>query len=178
MDDDSSSFCTGCGAPLRDSDTFCASCGANRDAGPASSPSQRYGQAPAKKNNTLIFLGIASAVWAVFALWEGITAILTTDAMIDSMFSSSQWDIISDYFTKSDLRALLLAVGAVFTVSGVLGAITAILCFLKRFYMVALICCIIASICALIILVGIVGLIVAYFIYKNKGEFLGQAASG
>ena len=174
MEEDNNNFCMSCGAPLRDSDTFCTNCGSTRK-GAAGSPAQQYNQPPAKKSNTLLFLGIACLLWAAFAIVIGIYYLHSVDSMIDTLMNDYEElfaNIGEDY-----LRSIFVAFGAVFIASGALGAIAGLLCILKRMYIVALITCIIASVLALISVVGIVGFIVAFFIYKNKGGFAGEASS-
>jgi hypothetical protein len=179
MDNDESlNFCKSCGAPLRDSDTFCKSCGADRNGEAANTSTPQHGRTQGNKNNTLLYLGILSALWAFIALYEGLSMLLGTDAIIGTLRENPElWDMIIQYIGEDALRTTLISIGAIFALSGALSAVTAVLCILKKFYIVALIACIAASICALVSLIGIVGFIVAFFIYKNKGSFEGQTAS-
>ncbi|MDR1404239.1 MAG: zinc ribbon domain-containing protein [Candidatus Methanoplasma sp.] len=170
--DEPPNFCTSCGAPLRDSDEFCKSCGTSRIGGTETGPREQYGRARTGTKNTLTILGILCAVWAIISLFEGISAISSVDALLDSMKGYTEyWDIISETIGENTLRAMFSAIGALFVISGILSAVTALLCFLKRFYTIALVTCLIASVCVLVGLVGIIGLIVAFFIHKNKDSF-------
>ncbi|MCL2296496.1 MAG: zinc ribbon domain-containing protein [Methanomassiliicoccaceae archaeon] len=175
MDEEKNNFCTSCGAPLRDSDTFCASCGSTREAARTYSSSQQYSQSQAKKN-TLPFIGIACLLWAAVALFIGIFFIYCIDYLVDAIMADASWDVYSETLNEESLRSLFLTIGAILIASGAFSAISAILCFLKKMYIVALISCIIASVLGLIILAGIVGIFVAFFINKNKGEFIGGAS--
>jgi hypothetical protein len=119
-----------------------------------------------------MFMGILSALWAAFALIYGIFLIANADSMGESAFSLLDpefWDSVG--ITQEALAGIYLAVGAVLAVSGASALVTAITCFLKKFYIIGLIACIISSICGLIAIIGFIGFIVAYFISKSKNEF-------
>ena len=81
------------------------------------------------------------------------------------------WEQFSQYFTEQQLRDDFFLTGVTMTGSGAFAAFTALLCIIKRFYVVALIACIISSIFALPAIIGVVGFIVAYLIYRARNEF-------
>ncbi|MDR0509267.1 MAG: hypothetical protein LBG63_05565, partial [Candidatus Methanoplasma sp.] len=147
----------------------------------ANSPQQQYNQPQAKKSYALMILGIACFAWAIFALYDGIYTLYNVDGEIEAMknilMDAGYENLLSEFFEGDSIRNMLIAVSAVIVASGALSAIAGLLCITKRLYIVALITCIIASVLALIFLVGIIGFIVAYFIYKNKDKFVGEASS-
>ncbi|MDR2698727.1 MAG: zinc ribbon domain-containing protein [Candidatus Methanoplasma sp.] len=168
-DKENSNFCSGCGAPLRDSDTFCASCGTTRG---GSANTTQYGN-PKPKSHTLVVAAVLSIIWALIALGLGIYFTLWVDSLMDLINSTPEYlEILNEYgITTSDMSSVLYMIGAVLIASGLFAAISAALCLMKKFYIVALIMCILASVLVITALVGIVGLIVAYLIYKGRDEF-------
>jgi len=159
-----------CGAPLRESDTFCTTCGEAIGSTPQAQPYPQYGY-PQKKSNNLLIVGILSAIWALIALILGLYLVFSAEAIVGEL-DSATWDILIDSgLTYDDITGVLVMIGAIIAASGALAAVTAVLSFTKRFYVVALIACIISSILGLIILVGAIGFFVAFFIYKAKNEF-------
>ncbi|MCL1979278.1 MAG: zinc ribbon domain-containing protein [Methanomassiliicoccaceae archaeon] len=176
-DNDSPNFCTNCGAPLRDSDTFCNSCGAAKNAGAARTPSsaQRY---PEQKGNKLMVFGLLSAIWAIAAIGLGLNYILSADAIASELDSyEGIWEALYDAgITYDTIVGWITIIGAVLVSSGVFAAVTALLCLIKRAYTVALIACILSSVLGLVVLLGAIGFVVAYFLSKEKNNFIDNAS--
>ena len=174
MDEEPPNFCTSCGAPLRESDTFCTTCGASVSGHSSTAPPYARYESPKPKDKRLLIMAILSAVWAVFAIWQGLEGVLAAESAVSGLESSPEFDFIFELFTHNELVSLIVAVSAVILASGILAAVTAILAGTKRFYTVALVACIFSAALGLIAIVGFVGFIVAYFIHTRKYEFAGQ----
>ena len=170
-DKDSSNFCSNCGAPMRDSDTFCASCGTT--VGKSAASTQQYGNSK-PKSSRLTAIIVLSAIWAIVALAFGLYLIFARESLLAYFDSLPDfWDTMYDLYgaTRDDTFNSLYFTGIVMAASGALAALTAILAAIKRFYILALIACILSSIIGLFVIVGFVGFIVAYLIYKARGNF-------
>ena len=169
MDEDNTlNFCTGCGANIRSSDEFCPSCGLSLKEKKAPAARQ-YEQ----KTYRLYIVAILGVIWAIYALFYGIDLISNIDQAMNNLTSNPYWDAISDIYTEDVLKSLMITLAYLMIASGILAAITAVFCILKKMYIVALIACILGSILSLIFIVGIVGFICVYLITKSKWEFEG-----
>lgn len=176
MEGNKSSFCTSCGAPLRDSDTFCMTCGYKAGGGDGSSQaaSRDAQQGLLKRSGRLWVIFALAVIWAAFAIYYGQWYFLNAGPMVDEAFAanSSLWDIISDSDYQL-LKNVISAVGIVLLISGIAALMSAVLILIKRLHTVALILCIIGSALALIMIIpGIIGLISAYFLHQSKHEFV------
>ena len=114
---------------------------------------------------------ILSAVWAVIASLIGIYMISIANSLVAEMGQDTLNTFLNLGYTQDDVVNLIIAIGAVILASGLMAAVTAILSFLKKFYIIALITCIISAVLGLIILIGFVGFIIAYLIHNRKHEF-------
>jgi len=135
------------------------------------SSQQYYSQyrTPEKSSNTLNILGILSLAWAVSALFFGLYCILEAGPIEAEMWNSLIEQGIYPGDLDFDLHTFIVAFGAITAASGALAAITAFLCFVKRFYIIAFVACLISSF--LVLPIGIIGIIVAFAILKSKSEF-------
>jgi hypothetical protein len=173
MSEDESFFCPDCGAPVRAADGFCPSCGSNRssDGVPAAQQSGAYNSP--KYSTALLVIIAVSAIWAVVALWQGISTILSIDAL-ETMITdaiSEQGGTIDDEIVNIIVEYVSIA-GYALLLSGLLTIPVIVLSLLKRRHKFAVLLCVCASIFALLTVLGIVGFIVAYFLQKRKPEFL------
>jgi uncharacterized BrkB/YihY/UPF0761 family membrane protein len=122
-------------------------------------------------------IGVLAAIWAALALWQGLLGIFSAEASVSSVWNdptlSDAIDILENAgITYDFIVSIIVAISLVFTASGALAAVTAVLAFTKKYYTVALVACILSAILALIILIGVIGLIVAYFLTKEKDAFV------
>ena len=160
---DGPSYCSKCGAQLIESDSFCVRCGAKIEELSSSAPA--YVQPVSSKRSTVLWIIIVlGLIWTVIAILTSIEAFFETEAIAE-MVDPGPFDI---QFIKS----MVIALGVMFLISGIMSLITAVLAFVRKFHTAALVCCIFGSILAVISLVGIIGLILAYFLYKAKNEFI------
>jgi magnesium-transporting ATPase (P-type) len=169
---DKPAFCPTCGAHLGESNTFCAKCGAGID-DESTTTSPKMQNSTSQRSTIMWVIIILAAIWAVFAIIWGIWAIISAQAQIDGALTSDILDTLNQFdIDPQTLVTAVQAIGAVFLISGIMAAMTAVLVLLRKQHTIALILCIIGSILALIALVGIIGLIMAYYLNKSKGEFI------
>jgi len=175
MDDDKTlNFCTECGANIHQNDEYCPACGYKlKEYTPnytSSSADPRYRAETLKRLNIVIITG---AIWAVFAILNSIYGIMTLDSAIDSVrevYSDESITFTEDFIEL--LRSIMIAAYSILIVSGIFAAISAVLCWQKKFYNVAYWSCIIGSILSLIAFIpGIVGIILSGRIKAAKSEF-------
>jgi len=167
MDDDIPlNFCTECGANLHEYDRFCPACGHNiSDNSPSSA---QYG---AKASRLPVAVAM-SFIWAIIGIVSGVCFLLFIDALTDFIIDSPIWESVADlYGGEEGIRNSITQSGTFLLISGVLAAVTGILCRMKRYFLVALIACIAGSALMLTEIIGIVGFITAYLIYVSRGEF-------
>jgi len=154
------SFCITCGARVQTSDRYCPSCGNNPRGGPSNggynSSNKRYRQETSK----LPLVAILGFVWAAGSILLGIVFLI--------LFSAPELTGIAN---------ILSMYASVYIVSGACAAICAILCIIRKFYILALILCIIGSALVLLSIAGIVGMLCAYWIYQGKYHFIDQNAT-
>ena len=167
MDDDVPlNFCTECGANLHEYDRFCPACGHNISSnGP--SPTH-YGT----KTSRLPAAVVMSFIWAVIGIISGACFLLFVDALTDLIINSPIWESVADLYGGEEwVRNSVIQSGSLLLISGVLAAVTGILCRAKRYFLIALIACIAGSVLMLTEIIGIIGFITAYLIYVSRNEF-------
>lgn len=159
MEEETPSFCTGCGAPLREADTFCTACG-SKNAGYASVPAAQQGTQ--KRSARLWAIFALAVIWAAYAICYSIWCFLTPNPT----FSGFQ-----------QIADTLFTIMAVITlISGIAALMTAILILMRRMHLVALILCVAGSVFAFAggfsVIPMFIGLVVAYFLFKSDYEFM------
>lgn len=184
-------YCTECGRPLLPTDKFCSGCGAmvkELDAsGEVVTPaSAGYSTctAPAKGNNDLLQkVMILSLIWGVFALVIGVSDIVAIDTSLDAMIEqlkdtpmdgyANMWEFFLDNgIDETFLRNVMVAICAMFVISGATAIGSAVLDYQKKNYTLSLVLLIISTITAALFLITlIVGILVCNYLSKCKGSF-------
>lgn len=172
---DNMKFCTQCGAEISESDVFCPKCGhkiGGPSEGTAAYEDGRKQMVAENSKNAIIAIVILCALWAIVSIYEGISAVISLDYVIEVLKSdTSTWDMLMEILTEQDIRNIISSTGYVMMASGILAALTAVFTGVKRYYPVALWTCILSSVLGLICIFGIFGFIVVYLITKNKEAF-------
>jgi len=177
MVEDNPCFCPQCGAKTKESEYYCSECGyllndeVKDNSGLQDHMSHEMDHSGPNYLNLIVVLSI---IWALIAFYLGYTFDVNGQYMIDQLKANAElWQqIINSGITEQMLLDSFTYLGYFMFASAILTVLTAVLCGLKRFYIVALIACIIASLCALTMIAGIIGLIVVFLIYKSKNAFV------
>ncbi|MCK9322598.1 MAG: zinc ribbon domain-containing protein [Candidatus Methanomethylophilaceae archaeon] len=177
MVEDNPSFCPQCGAKTKESEYYCSECGyllndgIESNSGLQDHMSREMGHSDPNYLNLIVVLSI---IWALIAFYLGYTFDVDGQYMIDQLKANAEvWQqIINSGITEQMLLDSFTYLGYFMFASAILTVLTAVLCGLKRFYIVALIACIIASLCALTMIAGIIGFVVVFLIYKSKNAFV------
>lgn len=183
--------CSRCGAKVSPGKDYCSNCGAQVVVIPPQTTDEYFDKKdPKQTSDSLRWAKILLTLYAGLALLAGFMLAGFSNWYVD-MFSADQLaELLKTYGleTKDQLVDLLSKTGIIVTISGALALVSDVLCFIRRYNIVAVVICAIASlvnvatvfigtnstdamnIISLVITV-IVGFVVAFLVYKSRPDF-------
>lgn len=183
MDDDKQfdAFCPSCGQRLERDDQFCPSCGASINASPSAGGQIPYQSSTTDYHGRLLAISVIAAVTAVLLLISGIYAFGSADSVINQLTSDPQWPSIQTQIIDRGMtvdqffdviRSTMNAIGIMFIIGALTGAVLAVCGFTKKMYILGLIACILMTVMTASTILGlIVGIIITYLYTTTKPEF-------
>jgi len=162
-----SSFCTVCGEvidPQRD--IYCPKCGAPVKGGPADIQAREIYKQVAK--NTVKWAGFLMLVASIPSLVVGFDCLLNNSAIATNI-----WNMYEPIgFSYETLKGEVSTIGAASLAVGLLGIIGAILCFKRRYWIVALFASIVLFFFGIFSFLGLfTSLLAMWFLFSAKYGF-------
>lgn len=179
--DGEAKYCPACGRSLRDTPEHHSSGGREHAA-----PAVEYSSKPsANSRNDISYIGILCIIWAVIAVLSAISILFSDVAgIVNQAFDEETVrQLIEAGFTQQDIDSikdatvrLAYVIGGFLLASGILAIVSAVYCFKRKRYNVAVWTAMLSTVCGIPVVVGIFGFLVAYMIYRNKDSFTPEAA--
>jgi hypothetical protein len=171
MEEEHYDFCTKCGTKVSPTDEYCPSCGNHLHGGACRGMDEVQKTTRSGFKDYLPLVTVLSILWAIIALMIGFELVFGIDGVMSALKDSSQWSVLIEYYTESEIRNMLIWFGYISLVGGIATSITAALCGTRKYYPIALISCLVASVFSMLLLVGLIGIIVLYLIVLSKAQF-------
>lgn len=176
MEGQSKLFCNQCGKELEYNSQFCRHCGAIVTGTPADEARKndfkRMEEAANEGRITLITFLIA--IYAIPAFIFAIYAVFNIDHITNSLWNDDAIHkvFIENNITQSMVHDAVTAISYMMLVSGLAAVASGVLCFLRRYWLVAVVCCFIAAVlCVWSIFGAIIGIFVGWFLISAKPSF-------
>jgi len=166
---DDINFCPSCGKNLPPGTAFCPACGRNMNPNDPAGINREQAASDYRAAARARMAGMLLMVTAALLFFFGF-AYITSAGMVDDMFN--MYPMLADYYTPEQLEDLIWSFGVV-TMIGAIAALTAaILAFIRKIWILAVLLGFAALFIGLLSLVGIITSIVAlWMLFKAKPAF-------
>ncbi|MCL1984583.1 MAG: zinc ribbon domain-containing protein [Methanomassiliicoccaceae archaeon] len=162
-------FCPHCGKNLPVGSPYCPACGARLNDPQADVREKAIIEEKSRDRITIAV--ILLSVSAVITIVMGLYYIASAESMVDTIMDA-YGSLLTDYYTAESLTSFIKMLGWIVIGIGALFAVTALLAFMRKFWILTVILCLIAALFGVLGLISLVlGLIAFYFIYKSKPYF-------
>ncbi len=169
-----SSFCEECGENLADGVKFCPKCGTRV---PGRSPEQVVAEKESIRSalySRLQWSGILALIVGLPLLFIGIYILVDINEILNFLITDPYTSaLIKEYgLSEEELRSIVTYAGNIAIVSGVCNVLSAILCFIRRYYILAIILCFVGAITAISgFFMLLIGLLAFWFMLSSKLAF-------
>jgi len=176
MSEDNQKFCAKCGATITDPSSFCPECGAPISGSPGDIKLKaEYKQLETEVNNVRVtWAGLIILLYSVPVIIGCIFGIIYIDNVVNGLITNGdfyQW-MIENNVSESQVRSYLGYMFYAEIAVGLISVLTAVLCFMRKFWFVAVILCMISAIFGTLYLFGLLlGLLAFWMILSSKPAF-------
>jgi predicted RNA-binding Zn-ribbon protein involved in translation (DUF1610 family) len=166
-------YCTSCGKELAPGSEYCPACGAQTASQDATQQDATYQNAMQtnatyrkEQEKKALIAAILLAIGAIVTLWFGIDAMSTSASEIDDLVR--ELDKIGLSVNADDIENIMNAIGYFWIAGGVICLIPAVLCFMKKYYTIAIIFSVLGIVVGLLsTVIGVVFAIIAVLYVKD-----------
>ena len=175
MEADNQNFCTRCGHLLSDSARFCPECGARV---PGRNPEQVEEEKQAIRSamdRQLRWAAILMLIYSIPFLVIGVYTVFNVDAMADLVVNDPNFSSYAEAYglTYDEVCEYFEYAGYAFILSSVLGLISALCCWKRSHFWVALVFCVLSVFTGAAGFVAMfMGLIALWMIIVARGRFV------
>jgi len=172
-------FCPACGKNVEPGTPYCPACGARLN-DPASEKMEMTEKAQAERkmgSDRTVIAAVLMLVYSVPMLLMGVYFFADAGGLAHEIFTSpsltsSVDQIIALGYDEAWLASIIEITGILMILSGAVGVFAAVLAFMKKFWVLAIILCIMSALIGIVTLFGLIlGLIAFWMLYKAKPVF-------
>jgi len=168
---DELNFCPACGKSVPPGTQYCPACG-----NCLTDQVQERRETEAEKRmgaDRIKIAAILILIYSIPLILFGIYFYVAAGDLTNELFSNPDFAaIVAPYYTPAALESFIELMGLASIIAGSIGVVTAILAFLRKFWVLTIILCIMSALIGALTLFGLIlGLIAFWMLYKARPVF-------